>query len=245
MSARRIRTAAAVIAALFAVTSVAGAAEFERDVFTTSGGPLALTFIGHASFMIEYGGHVIQVDPWSSLADYSTFPIADLVLVTHHHIDHLDSLALRLCRAPGAVIVGTEDCARQYPGITVMRYGDSGTFLGMRIDAVPSYNPPKPGGSPSHPKNICNGYILTAGDKRLWIAGETSVIPELGGIHDIDIAFLPMDGVYNMTPAEAAEAAKIVKPKVVYPYHFSSANIAPFAEALSGSGIEVRVRKMK
>ena len=104
----RITILCFLLIAFFAVS--ASAADFERDVIRTSGGDLAVTFIGHGTLMLEYGGKIIHVDPWSVLADYSALPRADLILLTHHHSDHLDSLSLRLIRKQETAILGTYEC---------------------------------------------------------------------------------------------------------------------------------------
>lgn len=221
------------------------AADFERDLIPTSAGPLRVTFIGHGTLMFEFGGKVVHVDPWSAVGDYSTLPRGDLVLLTHHHIDHLDSLALTLARKPYAKILGTYDCARLYPGVTVMRNGDVADTLGLRIEAVPAYNLRLPGKGQVHPKGACNGYIVTAGGVRLYFAGETQNIPELRNVKDIYVAFVAMDGVFNMDAEEAATAVKVFMPKVVYPVHTGGADPKELARMLEGSGIEVRIRKMR
>jgi L-ascorbate metabolism protein UlaG (beta-lactamase superfamily) len=195
--------------------------------------------------MLELDGKVIHIDPWSTLADYAALPRADLVLLTHHHIDHLDSLALRLVCRPDTEILGTYECSRLYPGVTVLRNGDNAEALGIGIEAVPAYNLVRPKQGQVHPKGQSNGYILTVGGVRLYFAAETENIPELSRVHAIDYAFVAMDGVYNLTPEAAAEAVKVFRPKVVYPVHYGVADLSKFSEALKGTGIEVRIRKMQ
>ncbi len=227
------------------VFSAPFAREFEKDVFETSEGDLSITFIGHGSLMLEFGGKVIHVDPWSKLADYTRLPKADLVLITHHHIDHLDTLALRLIIMENTVMFGPEMCAELFPGIKIMRYGDNAIMIGLPIETVPAYNIPGGKGRPAHPYGVCNGYIVTFGDLRVYFAGETELIPEMSRIKDIDILFLAMDGIYNMTPETAAEAAKTIRPNILYPIHFAKQDPGAVAELLRESGIEVRIRKME
>jgi L-ascorbate metabolism protein UlaG (beta-lactamase superfamily) len=236
-----------IIAGLLAFIFVSSAfsADFERDVISTSGGDLAVTSIGHGTLMFEYGGKIIHVDPWSVLADYASLPRADLVLLTHHHIDHLDSLALFLIRRPDTITIGTPECARKVHGVRIMRYGDTTEAFGIKIEAVPAYNFIRPDKSPVHPRGLCNGYILTFGNTRLYLAGETENIPELALVRNIDIAFIAMDGVFNMTPEAAAEAVKVFHPGVVYPIHYGASDLSLFTKALEGTGIEVRIRKMR
>jgi L-ascorbate metabolism protein UlaG (beta-lactamase superfamily) len=92
-----------------------------------------------------------------------------------------------------------------------------------------------------HPKGRGNGYILTLGGKRLYIAGDTECTPEMRALKNIDIAFIPMNLPYTMPPAEAAECVKAFKPKVVYPYHYRGQNPEEFKAALKGEPVEVRL----
>ena len=93
-----------------------------------------------------------------------------------------------------------------------------------------------------HTKGRGNGYILTLGGKRIYIAGDTECTPEMKALKDIDVAFMPMNLPYTMPPSEAAECVKAFKPKVVYPYHYRGQNLDEFAAALKGTGTEARIR---
>jgi L-ascorbate metabolism protein UlaG (beta-lactamase superfamily) len=229
--------------------SPAFAAEtFEKDVIKTAAGDLEITFIGHGSLMLKFGGKVIHVDPYSKLADYARLPKADLVLITHEHQDHLDPVALRLVTTPKTVMVLTEKCAEKLPGGIVMKNGDVRTVEGITVEAVPAYNivHKRDNGQPYHPKGVGNGYVLTFADKRLYIAGDTENVPEMGRLKRIDIAFLPMNLPYTMTPEMVAAAARSFRPKVLYPYHYGETDPARIVALLKESrDIEVRIRRMK
>jgi len=216
------------------------------DTIPTSGGSLEITCIGHGTLMLQWGGKVIHVDPWSKLADYASLPKADLVLVTHEHTDHLDAAAIRAVRKQGAPVVANRAAAGQVPGAVAMRNGERGTYAGLPIEAVPAYNirQRRADGQPFHPKGNGNGYVVTFGDCRLYIAGDTENTPEMKALPDIACAFLPMNLPYTMTPEMVADAALALKPKVLYPYHFGETNTARLAELLKGSGIDVRIRRM-
>ena len=231
-----------------AVASGAVAEErFETDIIKTSEGDLEITFIGHATLMFTFGGKVIHVDPWTRLADYGKLPKADVILLTHDHSDHLDTKAVKILRKERTALVLTETCAEKVGGGIVMKNGDTRVVEGFKIEAVPAYNMVhmRSAGQPFHPKGVGNGYVITFGDKRVYVAGDTENTPEMKALQKIDIAFLPMNLPYTMTPEMVADAAKAFKPRILYPYHFSDTDTAKIVDLLKGvEGIEVRIRKM-
>ena len=234
---------------IFAVVYSADAEEqFEMDTFKTSAGDLKITFIGHGTVMFTFGEMVVHVDPVGSMADYSTLPKADLVLITHEHGDHLDVKAVEQIRTDKTTVVYTKSCAEQLKGGTVMNNGDSKTFDGLKVEAVPAYNiiHMRSAGNPFHPKGVGNGYVITFGETHVYIAGDTENIPEMKQLEGIDIAFLPMNLPYTMTPEMVADAANILKPKILYPYHFGDTDTSVIQNLLKNTkGIEVRIRKMQ
>ncbi len=225
-----------------------GEAMFEKDTIQTSAGNLEITFVGHGTLMLEFGGKVIHVDPVSREADYSKLPKADLILVTHEHGDHLDPKVVALLRKETTKIVLTEKCAETFEGGIVMKNGDVQTVDGLKVEAVPAYNllHKRPSGEPFHPKGNGNGYIITFGDKRVYIAGDTENTPEMKALQGIDVAFLPMNLPYTMTPEMVADAAKAFRPKILYPYHFGDTDTSQIVKLLADEpSIEVRIRKLK
>lgn len=230
------------------VVSALAQEKFETDIIKTSAGDLKITFIGHGTLVFNFGGKVIHVDPYSALDDYKNLPKADLILLTHEHMDHLDLKALNAVRTEKTVVVLTETCAKQVQGGILMMNGDVKTVEGLRIEAVPAYNivHKRDTGQPFHPKGAGNGYIITFGDKRVYVAGDTENTPELKGLKNIGIAFLPMNLPYTMTPEMVVDAAKVFKPKILYPYHFGETDTSKVVNLLKGiSEIEVRIRRMK
>ena len=224
-----------------------GQGAFASDVIPTSAGELTLTFIGHGTLMFSFGGKVIHVDPVGQYADYATLPKADLILVTHEHGDHLDPAAIDKISKEGTVVVATAACAARLPGAVVMKNGDRRTELGLPIEAVPAYNikHERSAGNPYHPKGSGNGYVLTFGDVMVYVAGDTEDIPEMKELKDITVAFLPMNLPYTMTPEMAAEAARMFRPRILYPYHYGDTDPRKLVELLKDSGIEVRIRSLK
>jgi L-ascorbate metabolism protein UlaG (beta-lactamase superfamily) len=220
---------------------------FETDNITTSNGDLKITFIGHASLIFTFNGKVIHVDPDGKLADYSTLPKADIILITHEHSDHFDLSAIKILRTNQTKLVLTETCAQKISGVMVMKNGEVQTVQGIKIEAVPAYNiiHKRDSGQPFHPKGVGNGYILTFGNTRVYVAGDTENIPEMKTLQGIDVAFLPMNLPYTMTPEMVADAAKLFKPKILYPYHYGDTDTSNLVELLKDEQeIEVRIRKM-
>jgi L-ascorbate metabolism protein UlaG (beta-lactamase superfamily) len=221
---------------------------FETDVVKTAGGKLGITFIGHGTLMFSFGGKIIHVDPFSRLADYSKLLQADLILLTHEHRDHLDLKALDNLRADTTKIILTKNSAQQVKGGIVMQNGDVKTVDGLKIEAVPAYNlvHMRSEGVPFHSKGNGNGYVITFGDIRIYVAGDTENIPEMKQLKDIDVAFLPMNLPYTMTPEMVADAARAFKPKVLYPYHYGKTDPSKLIELMKDTpDVEIRIRKME
>ncbi len=232
------------------ISLVAGAVaqeRFETDTVKTSAGDLKVTFIGHGTLMFTFQGKIIHVDPFGEMADYTKLPKADIILLTHEHRDHLDPKVLSILRTEKTIIVLTQVCAKQIEGGIVMNNGDLKTIEGLKIEAVPAYNivHKRDGGQPFHPKGIGNGYVITFGDKRVYVAGDTENTPEMKELKDIDIAFLPMNLPFTMTPEMVADAAKAFKPRILYPYHYGKTDPSNVLDLMKGTKeIEVRIRKM-
>lgn len=221
---------------------------FDQDTISTTHGDLILTFIGHGSLMMRYGGRTIHIDPWSRLADYATLPKADCILLTHEHGDHCDLQALEKIRTDSTVLILTKACAGKVKGGTVMNNGERREVFDFIVETVPAYNLVhiREDGTPFHTKGSGNGYVLTFGRTRVYVAGDTENIPEMKDLADIAIAFLPMNLPYTMIPEMVADAARAFKPKILYPYHYGSTDPQKLVGLLKDvKEIEVRVRKME
>jgi len=221
---------------------------FETEVVKTAKGDLEITFIGHGTLMFTFGCKIVHVDRFSRLADYSKLPQADLIFLTHEHGDHLDMKALESLRTEKTKIILTENCAQQVKGGIIMQNGDVRTVDGLRVEAVPAYNlvHMRSEGVTFHPKGNGNGYVITLGDIRIYVAGDTENIPEMKQLKDIDVAFLPMNLPYTMTPEMVADAARAFKPKVLYPYHYGKTDPSKLVELMKDTPqVEIRIRKME
>ncbi len=239
-----ISSFAKIIWVLVAIPAYADAG-FERDVIPTSKGPLEITCIGHGTLMLAWDGRMVHVDPVGQYADYSKLPKADLILVTHEHGDHLDAKAIGLVSKADTKIVLNPSSASKLGRGDAMRNGENRDVLGILITAVPAYNT-TPGRDKFHPKGRDNGYVLAFADKKVYVAGDTEDIPEMKDCAGADAVFLPVNQPYTMTPVQAAAAARTIKPKILYPYHFGDTRIEELKGLLKDEpGIEVRIRKMK
>jgi len=213
-----------------------------EDIIITSSGDLKITYIGHASLYFTFNDKIIHIDPVSSQADYSTLPKADIIFITHEHGDHFDSNAIGNILTDTTTIVYTERCSQILDGGIIMRNGDTQIFDGIEVEAVPAYNIVN---TQYHPKGIGNGYVFTFGDKRVYVAGDTENIPEMKALKNIDVAFLPMNLPYTMTPEMVVEAAKSFMPKILYIYHYRGSDTDKLSELMKEvKEVELRIRKM-
>lgn len=229
-------------------TTVTAAEGPPTDRIATSAGPLDLTFLGHGTLMLTFKDTVLHVDPYGKVADYAALPRADLVLLTHDHADHLDQAALALVRTPVTDIVLPPVCADRVQGGLILKNGETRTVRGITVTAVPAYNlvHRRDNGQPFHPRGAGNGYLLDFGDTRLYVAGDTENIPEMAALKDVDIAFLPMNLPYTMTPEMVADAARAFRPRILYPYHYGDTDPQRLVELLRDQpDIEVRIRPMR
>ena len=217
----------------------------ETDIFVTNGGKLVkLHALMHSSIRIEYDGRNLYIDPCSNLrgrtVDYAAMPKADIILVTHEHFDHYDTAAIRQLTADGTLLIMNPRCVEMYGNGTAMANGDRQQLAdGIMLEAVPAYNTTAEH-LQFHPKGRDNGYILTLDGLRIYIAGDTEDIPEMADIKDIDIAFLPCNQPYTMTPEQLVNAAKMVNPKVLFPYHYGETDVTTIPAQLPATDIRIR-----
>jgi L-ascorbate metabolism protein UlaG (beta-lactamase superfamily) len=237
---RIVLPAATALAAILAVP--ASAAPGPAQSFATSAGPVKITPIYHAAAMIEAGGDRIYIDP-AKPADIRGLPPGDLILITDIHGDHMDADDIKALSKDGTVIIAPSSVQQTITAAKVLDNGGSTTWRKWKITAVPMYNIKhvQPNGTPFHTKGRGDGYVLNYGGKNFYFAGDTEGTPEMRALKNIDVAFIPMNLPYTMTPDEAADAVKAFKPKVAIPYHYSGQDITIFKKDLEGSGVEVRL----
>jgi L-ascorbate metabolism protein UlaG (beta-lactamase superfamily) len=219
----------------------------EYDKVITSSGTVEIHFVGHGSLWFKVNGYIIYVDPVRSSGNYDFLPKADMILVTHEHGDHLDPKLIEDLKKPGSLLFCNQNSTSKVSWGMVMKAGDRQEINNIIVEAVDAYNIVNESspGHPFHPKGSGIGYILTIGGKRFYIAGDTENTPEMKSLKNIDVAFLPMNLPYTMTPAMVADAALAFRPKILYPYHFGETDTNEIVKLLKDSGIEVRIRNLK
>lgn len=227
-----------------------GTNDLAGDHLLTEDGLATIHPINHASLVLSWKGLTIFIDPVGGAARYRHLPRADVILVTHEHSDHFDSATLNAVKGSNTVILATRNV---YNGMNttlksvsaVLTNGARANLLGLEIEAVPAYNLT----ASNHPRGAGNGYVLTLGGKRFYIAGDTENIPEMQALASIEVAFLPMNIPYTMDANKAAGAVREFKPRIVYPYHYRNQNstyadLNAFKRLVGHDlGIEVRLRK--
>nr|WP_319399582.1 MBL fold metallo-hydrolase [uncultured Carboxylicivirga sp.] len=221
-----------------------------QDQIQTQNGSFTLHFIGHGTVYIEYKGTFIHIDPWSKLTEYSKLPDADYIFITHEHGDHLDKQAISEIIKGDTKIYAPNVCnavLSAFDNVEYLNNGENITTTFGNVETVPAYNiiHMRNENKPFHPKGVGNGYILTIDGTTVYIAGDTENIPEMEKLKGIDIAFLPMNLPYTMTPEMVAEATKMIQPKILYPYHYGETDTNKLIDLLKGSKVEIRIRNMQ
>ena len=211
------------------------------DAVTTSEGEVMIHPVGHASLVLGFGDHVLYVDP--AKEDFSGLPSPTGILVTHAHGDHFDGPSLEAIAGSAPIVTTAEVAGKMSESLkaqtAVLKNGESGTIDGIAVDAIPAYNTTEDR-KQYHPQGRDNGYVLTFGDKKIYVAGDTEDTPEMRALTGIEVAFLPMNLPYTMDINQAADAVQAFKPKIVYPYHHRGSDTAAFRQ-LVGDAAEVRL----
>jgi L-ascorbate metabolism protein UlaG (beta-lactamase superfamily) len=208
--------------ACLSLATVVSASSHSDTTIATAKGPLVIHPIEHATFVMEWNGKIIAVDPIGGVAAFEAFERPDLILITHTHGDHLSVDTVRGLATSSTMIVAPASVAEEFSSsdrITVIANGESVEWGSSLIEAVPMYNL-TPERQSFHPKGRGNGYVVTLGGTRVYIAGDTEDIPEMRALENIDVAFVCMNLPYTMDVEAAADAVLEFKPKVVIPYHY-------------------------
>ena len=213
------------------------------DVLSTSAGDVRIVPVHHGTLRLEIDGTIVWIDPWSQ-GDLSG-PKADFVLLTDIHFDHFDPPALAAVKKEGTVVVAPAVVAEKEPGAIALANGESRDFGKFSVQAVPMYNLQRgpEAGKLYHDKGRGNGYLVTVGDTRIYVSGDTECTDEMKALRNVDVAFVSMNLPYTMPPSEAAVCIRAFRPKAIYPYHYGESNLADLQAALADeAGIELRLR---
>jgi L-ascorbate metabolism protein UlaG (beta-lactamase superfamily) len=228
-----------------AIRLSAAEATLEGDRIKTVQGDLVIHPINHATFLMAWNGKVIAVDPVGGEKAFKDLPKPDLILVTDIHADHMDANTLSAVAQSQTALIVPAAVAEKLPEklrkqAQVLANGETKTIEGIQIEALPMYNLTQDR-LKFHSKGRGNGYVVTAGGKRIYISGDTEDIPEMRALKNIDVAFVCMNLPYTMDVNQAASAVNAFKPKIVYPYHSRGSDLEKFKAAV-GEGVEVRIR---
>lgn len=221
----------------------------EVDMFTTQHGICIWAYcIKHGSVKLRIADKWVYVDPVAErclpYTDYSTMPKADYIVITHDHYDHLDTAAIRQLYKQDTRIISNYASLQSMPTdvkCSGMRNGEMLTTESFTLKAVPAYNY-SANKQQFHAKGVGNGYILTIDGFTIYIAGDTEDIIEMFDLGNVDVAFLPCNLPFTMTPEQLAFAAKKVSPKVLFPYHYGDTDVNQMLQALKEVCADVRIR---
>lgn len=174
-----------------------------------------ITWLGHDGFKIN-ASQTIYIDPFDLKGELEP---ADVICITHDHYDHCSPDDVAIILREDTIIIAAENCRGKLKGdVRWVRPGDKVTIKDLTVEAIPAYNVNKK----FHPREAGGvGYILTVDSTKIYHAGDSDPIPEMEGL-DVDIAMLPVSGVYVATAEEAVEAANMINPKTVIPMHYGS-----------------------
>jgi len=195
-----------------------------------------IRFLGHA--FVEFttsDNKVILFDPWTKDDGNPACPIgteeierADLVLVSHDHFDHIGS-AMAICKNTGALLGGAVQTVRRLieEGLSteqVVNFG-SGYMVGggveldwVKVVSTPAFH--------SSDTACPMGTIARAADgTTIYHAGDTSLFGDMelfGRLYPLDVALVPIGGVFTMDAYQASEAVRMLNPKLAIPIHYAS-----------------------
>ena len=215
------------------------------DAYPVEGGEIVIHPVSHASFVMTTPSMVIYNDPVGAVSLYQDYPAPDLILITHEHGDHYNAETLAALVGEKTKLVVNPAVFGMLPGdlkarATAIGNGESAEASDIGIEAIPAYNTTADR-LKYHPKGRDNGYVLTIGGRRVYIAGDSEDIPEMRALKDIYVAFLPMNLPFTMDIEQAASALGEFVPEVVYPYHYKGSDIDAFAELAVKSAPETKV----
>ncbi|MGV3508490.1 MAG: MBL fold metallo-hydrolase [Sphingobacteriaceae bacterium] len=229
------------------------AQEQTSDKIETSNGALTIHPIEHATFVMNWNGKTIYVDPTGGSTAFKNQKKPDLILVTDVHGDHFDIETLEAVNTATTKLIAPQAVADKLPeslkeNLIIMKNSNKKELFKISITAIPMYNLPI-SEVELHTKGRGNGYLLRMGGKRIYISGDTEDIPEMRKLDDIDVAFVCMNLPYTMDVKQAADAVLDFKPRIVYPYHYRGqgglSDVGKFKSLVNSSNKKIDVRLLK
>lgn len=224
-----------------------------QDVLKTDMGDVKIHPVTHATLVLEWNNKAIYVDPNGGAEQFTGLPAPDLIIITDIHGDHFNKETLEKLNLQNAEFIVPAAVKEMMEGMEVKKVhtlanGEQTTWNNIQVEAVPMYNLPETEDS-RHPKGRGNGYVLTIGNKKIYISGDTEDISEMRQLKNIDVAFVCMNLPYTMSAEQAADAVLDFQPKVVYPYHYRGgggqmSDVEAFKKTVESKNnkIEVRLR---
>lgn len=238
----------ALAAAGLAAVAAAALPVFAQDRFPSTAGDIVVTPMVHASVRLDFAGRTIYLDPWNAVG-LGSAPKSDLIIITDNDTNkhHMDAAAIAALRAPGGTVVMPASGRSVVPDGVVLPNGSARTFGNVTVESIAAYDIIP--GEPAHPKGDANGYMLTMGGTRVYFAGVTECVPEIKALTRIDVAFMPMNlPLGRMKPDAVADCVRIIKPKVVYPYHYDQGyqgRLAGRGDANGGAVAEASIATLR
>jgi L-ascorbate metabolism protein UlaG (beta-lactamase superfamily) len=218
---------------------------FEKDCFhLLNGKKLTITFLGHASVVLDYDNTIIYLDPISSECDFNFEPKADIILVTHSHDDHFDKKAINILKTEQTKIIANQEVIDLLDFGKALKNGQHTKIKDIEIKATSAYNTTI-GRDCFHPKDRDNGYLICLDSFRIYFSGDTEIVNNIDELKNVDIAFLAVNQPYTMTIEQANHFIREISPRIFYPYHLTDTNIEELKEKLKDTSIDCRIRKMQ
>ncbi|CAN5476561.1 MBL fold metallo-hydrolase [soil metagenome] len=225
----------------------------QTDAISTNKGEIKISPVTHGSIVLEFGQKTVYIDPYGGPEGYKDKPKPDLILITDIHGDHLDQKTLKALSIENSEFMVPQAVKEMMnevkpKKISTLKNGEKTNWEYLTIEALPMYNLPESADS-RHIKGRGNGYLITYGNKRIYISGDTEDIPEMRNLKNIDVAFVCMNEPYTMDVEQAADAVLAFKPKIIYPYHYQGAgglsDVSKFKSMVESKNknIEVRLRQ--
>ncbi len=206
---------------------------------------MEITWLGHAAFRLKGRAQTVYIDPVEmeycgarARRLFAAPEPADIILLTHQHTDHCNADSFKRMRTPATIVIGPRGCRDKIRGLVQeMSPGERMEAGGVTIRAVHAYNVSRhrSPGTPFHPKDTGIGYVVTLDNFTVYHTGDTEPIPEMVQVGPVDVALVPVDGHYTMSPEEALQTATTVKAKTMIPMHYFDTTVGSVLSAATAA----------